>query len=408
MNKSEGIDVEEQGMILEDFYIAVKKRWIMVLVLILVPVLIVLFKPKAIITPEYEASTRLYVIRTDLETIAGSPKGSIEYNLLNSFVESLKTNNVIEEALIDTNSTLTVKEVSSKIYAKIFQDSNIVDLSLTGTNEEEIAKVLEDIVKIAEKTVTNYIPNSKMSAIDTVKVSEISPINAGGNVKKVILIFGAMTFISLLLAVTLEYLDDSFKHEDQIEKTLKESVLAIFFKKDKNKKVTYNKIATNLLYNYKNIKKILISSTTNNEGKNEFVEEIAITIAEKGSKVLVIDTEKALSQVNETMKSMEIEDFGKLIVKKEYDLLIINNDDLSEGNIKNLFDNLDEKYQYILINGTPMNNEVLSQSFAKEADGTIYIVKGYKNKRKVILRSVNELKAYNNNIIGVVLNNIEV
>ncbi len=395
-------------MILEDFYIAVKKRWIMVLVLILVPVLIVLFKPKAIITPEYEASTRLYVIRTDLETIAGSPKGSIEYNLLNSFVESLKTNNVIEEALIDTNSTLTVKEVSSKIYAKIFQDSNIVDLSLTGTNEEEIAKVLEDIVKIAEKTVTNYIPNSKMSAIDTVKVSEISPINAGGNVKKVILIFGAMTFISLLLAVTLEYLDDSFKHEDQIEKTLKESVLAIFFKKDKNKKVTYNKIATNLLYNYKNIKKILISSTTNNEGKNEFVEEIAITIAEKGSKVLVIDTEKALSQINETMKSMEIEDFGKLIVKKEYDLLIINNDDLSEGNIKNLFDNLDQKYQYILINGTPMNNEVLSQSFAKEADGTIYIVKGYKNKRKVILRSVNELKAYNNNIIGVVLNNIEV
>lgn len=395
-------------MILEDFYIAVKKRWIMVLVLILVPVLIVLFKPKAIITPEYEASTRLYVIRTDLETIAGSPKGSIEYNLLNSFVESLKTNNVIEEALIDTNSTLTVKEVSSKIYAKIFQDSNIVDLSLTGTNEEEIAKVLEDIVKIAEKTVTNYIPNSKMSAMDTVKVSEISPINAGGNVKKVILIFGAMTFISLLLAVTLEYLDDSFKHEDQIEKTLKESVLAIFFKKDKNKKVTYNKIATNLLYNYKNIKKILISSTTNNEGKNEFVEEIAITIAEKGSKVLVIDTEKALSQVNETMKSMEIEDFGKLIVKKEYDLLIINNDDLSEGNIKNLFDNLDEKYQYILINGTPMNNGVLSQSFAKEADGTIYIVKGYKNKRKVILRSVNELKAYNNNIIGVVLNNIEV
>lgn len=395
-------------MILEDFYIAVKKRWIMVLVLILVPVLIVLFKPKAIITPEYEASTRLYVIRTDLETIAGSPKGSIEYNLLNSFVESLKTNNVIEEALIDTNSTLTVKEVSSKIYAKIFQDSNIVDLSLTGTNEEEIAKVLEDIVKIAEKTVTNYIPNSKMSAIDTVKVSEISPINAGGNVKKVILIFGAMTFISLLLAVTLEYLDDSFKHEDQIEKTLKESVLAIFFKKDKDKKVTYNKIATNLLYNYKNIKKILISSTTNNEGKNEFVEEIAITIAEKGSKVLVIDTEKALSEVNETMKSMEIEDFGKLIVKKEYDLLIINNDDLSEGNIKNLFDNLDEKYQYILINGTPMNNGVLSQSFAKEADGTIYIVKGYKNKRKVILRSVNELKAYNNNIIGVVLNNIEV
>lgn len=395
-------------MILEDFYIAVKKRWIMVLVLILVPVLIVLFKPKAIITPEYEASTRLYVIRTDLETIAGSPKGSIEYNLLNSFVESLKTNNVIEEALIDTNSTLTVKEVSSKIYAKIFQDSNIVDLSLTGTNEEEITKVLEDIVKIAEKTVTNYIPNSKMSAIDTVKVSEISPINAGGNVKKVILIFGAMTFISLLLAVTLEYLDDSFKHEDQIEKTLKESILAIFFKKDKNKKVTYNKIATNLLYNYKNIKKILISSTTNNEGKNEFVEEIAITIAEKGSKVLVIDTEKALSQVNETMKSMEIEDFGKLIVKKEYDLLIINNDDLSESNIKKLFDNLDEKYQYILINGTPMNNDVLSQSFAKEADGTIYIVKGYKNKRKVILRSVNELKAYNNNIIGVVLNNIEV
>ena len=54
-----------------------------------------------------------------------------------------------------------------------------------------------------------------------------------------------------------------------------------------------------------------------------------------------------------------------------------------------------------------MNNGVLSQSFAKEADGTVYIVKGYKNKRKAVLRSINELKAYNSNIIGIVLNNIE-
>lgn len=407
MNKSEGIAVEEQGMILEDFYIAVKKRWIMVLVLILVPVLILLFKPKDIIIQEYEASTKLYVIRTDLETIADSPKGSIEYNLLNSFVESLKTNNVIEEALVDTNSTLSVREVSSNIYAKIFPDSNIVDLSLNGTDEEEIRKVLEGIVKIAEKTVMNYIPNSKMSAIDTIKVSEVSQINEEGNVKKIILIFGAMTFIALLLAVTLEYLDDSFKHEDQIEKTLKESVLAIFFKKDKNKKVIYNKIATNILYNHKDINKILISSTTNNEGKDEFVEEVARTIAEKGNNILVIDADRALSEINEIKKLTDVEDVNKLIIKKEYDLLAINNDDLSEDNIKKLFISLDGNYQYILINGTPMNNGVLSQSFAKEADGTVYIVKGYKNKRKAVLRSINELKAYNSNIIGIVLNNIE-
>ena len=399
--------MEEQGMILEDFYIAVKKRWIMVLLLILLPILIVLFKPKGIIVPGYEASTRLYVIRTDLETISDSPKGSIEYNLLNSFVESLKTNKTIEEALANTNSTLTVEEVSSKIYAGIFQDSNIVNLSLSGTDEREITRVLEDIVKIAEKTVTNYIPNSKMSAIDTINVSEVSSIESGGSIKKIILIFGAMTFIALLLAVTLEYLDDSFKHEEQIEKTLKESVLAIFFKKDKNKKMIYNKIATNLLYNHKDMNKILISSTTNNEGKDEFVEEIARTIAEKGSKILVIDGDSDLSNINQIKKTTEVQDINKLIVKKEYDLLAINNDDLSEENIKKLFISLDGKYQYILINGTPMSNGVLSQSFAKEVDGTVYIVKGYKNKRKAVLRSINELKAYNSNIIGIVLNNIE-
>lgn len=407
MNKSEGIAVEEQGMILEDFYIAVKKRWIMILVLILVPILIVLFKPKGIIIQEYDASTKLYVIRTDLETIADSPKGSIEYNLLNSFVQSLKTNKTIEEALENTNSSLTVEEVSSKIYAGIFQDSNIVDLSLSGTDENEITRILEYIVKIAEKTVTNYIPNSEVSAIDTITVSEASPINSGGNVKKVILIFGAMTFIALLLAITLEYLDDSFKHEDQIEKTLKEPVFAIFFKKDKNKKIVYNKIVTNLLYNHKDMRKILIASTTNNEGKDEFVEEIARTIAEQGKNILVIDTDRALSDINEIKKLTDVEDVNKLIIKKEYDLLVINNDGLSEDNIKKLFINLDGKYQYILINGTPMNNGVLSQSFAKESDGTVYIVKGYKNKRKAVFRSINELKTYNSNIIGIVLNNIE-
>ena len=376
-------------MILEDFYIAVKKRWIMILVLILVPILIVLFKPKGIIIQEYEASTKLYVIRTDLETIADSPKGSIEYNLLNSFVESLKTNKTIEEALENANSTLTVEEVSSKIYAGIFQDSNVVDLSLSGTDESEIIRILDEI------------------AIDTITASEVSSINSGDNVKKLILIFGAMTFIALLLAVTLEYLDDSFKHEDQIEKTLKESVLAIFSKKNINNKIIYNKIVTNILYNHKDMNKILISATTNNEGKDEFVEEVARTIAEKGNNILVIDVDRGLSENNEIKKIMEVEDVNKLIIKKEYDLLSINNDSLSEDNIKKLFISLDGKYQYILINGTPINNGVLSQCFAKEVDGTIYIVKGYKNKRKVVLRSINELKAYNSNIIGIVLNNIE-
>lgn len=394
-------------MILEDFYIAVKKRWIMILVLILVPVLILLLKPKGSIIQEYEANTKLYVIRTDLETIADSPKGSIEYNLLNSFVQSLKTNKIIEEALENTNSSLTVEEVSSKIYSGIFQDSNIVDLSLSGTDENEITRILEYIVKTAEKTVTNYIPNSEVSAIDTITISDISSINSEGNIKKVVLIFGAMTFIALLLAVTLEYLDDSFKHEDQIEKTLKESVLAIFFKKDKNKKIIYNKIVTNILYNYKDMNKILISSTTNNEGKEEFVEEVARTIAEKGNNILVIDIDRNLSEISEIKKLTDIDDVNKLIIKKEYDLLAINNDHLSEDNIQRLFINLDKKYKYILINGMPMNNGVLSQSFAKEADGIVYIVKGYKNKRKAVLRSINELKMYNSNIMGVVLNNIE-
>lgn len=394
-------------MILEDFYIAVKKRWIMILVLILVPVLILLLKPKGSIIQEYEANTKLYVIRTDLETIADSPKGSIEYNLLNSFVQSLKTNKIIEEALENTNSSLTVEEVSSKIYSGIFQDSNIVDLSLRGTDENEITRILEYIVKTAEKTVTNYIPNSEVSAIDTITISDISSINSEGNIKKVVLIFGAMTFIALLLAVTLEYLDDSFKHEDQIEKTLKESVLAIFFKKDKNKKIIYNKIVTNILYNYKDMNKILISSTTNNEGKEEFVEEVARTIAEKGNNILVIDIDRNLSEINEVKKLTDIDDVNKLIIKKEYDLLAINNDHLSEDNIQRLFINLDKKYKYILINGMPMNNGVLSQSFAKEADGIVYIVKGYKNKREDVLRSINELKMYNSNIMGVVLNNIE-
>lgn len=394
-------------MILEDFYIAIKKRWIMILVLILVPILAVLFKPKEIFVTEYEASTRLYVIRTDLETFADSPKGSIEYNLLNSFVESLKTNKVIEEALVETNSTLTLEDVSSKIYAKIFQDSNIIDLYLTGENQEEIVKVLDKIVKIAEKTVTDYIPNSNMSAIDNIKVSEVSDISNDGEIKKVILLFGAMTFLSLLLAFTLEYLDDSFKHEDQIEKTLKEDVLSIFLRKDKNKKITYNKIATNLLYNYKEMSKILITSTTNYEGKDEFVSEVASAIIKNGKKVLVIDADSPLDDSNSLKDLNEIQNIKSLIIKKEYDLLKINSEYISEDSINNLFTSLDSEYQVILINGTPITNGVLSQSFAKKSDGTIYIVKGYKNKRKVVLRAINELRIYNSNIIGIVLNNIE-
>lgn len=388
--------MEHEGMRLEDFIIAIKKRWIMILLIVAIPTILVAFLPKGTEKVEYKASGDIYVLRNDLENVASSPKGSIEYNLLNSFAQFITSDNVIEEAIKNSNTDLTVDTIRGGLDSSIVKDSNIISISLKGEQEEEVEEQLNNIIKVALVKVEEIIPNSTAKLIDKVSISE-SFSGGFNNSKLIILAFIGMSGLAVLFAFTLEYLDDSFKYSEAVEDILNTTVLASVTKRKNNENddIEYQKVASTLILNKNEKNKIILfTSSVKNEDKVIAITNIANNLVKFGKKVVVLNVDKDEQEIS---GSFDIINALENNSNKEYiPYEILNNN----------IDGIREKYDYVIINGTALNSGVISQTVAQCADAIILVVKGYSTSKNVVMRSMKELRSINTNIIGVILNNI--
>lgn len=390
--------MEHEGMRLEDFIIAIKKRWIMILIIVAIPTVLVSFLPKDTKKVEYTASGDIYVLRNDLENVASSPKGSIEYNLLNSFAQFITSDNVIEEAIENSDADLTVDTIRDGLYSSIVKDSNIISISLKGEQKEEVEEALKNIVKVALGKVEEIIPNSTASLIDKISISE-SYSGGFNNKKLIVLTFIGMSGLAALFAFTLEYLDNSFKYSEAVEDVLNTTALASITKRKSNKNddIEYQKVASILTLNKNEKNKvILFTSSVKNEDKVTAIAKVADNLVKFGKKVVILNVDKDEEEIS---GSFDIINALETSINKEY---------ISYEILKSNIDSLREKYDYVIINGTSLNGGVISQTVAQCTDSIILVVKGYSTRKNIVIRSIKELRSINANVIGVILNNIYV
>lgn len=390
--------MEHEGMRLEDFIIAIKKRWIMILIIVTIPTVLVSFLPKDTKKVEYTASGDIYVLRNDLENVASSPKGSIEYNLLNSFAQFITSDNVIEEAIENSDADLTVDTIRDGLYSSIVKDSNIISISLKGEEKEEVEEALKNIVKVALGKVEEIIPNSTASLIDKISISE-SYSGGFNNKKLIVLTFIGMSGLAALFAFTLEYLDNSFKYSEAVEDVLNTTALASITKRKSNKNddIEYQKVASILTLNKNEKNKvILFTSSVKNEDKVTAIAKVADNLVKFGKKVVILNVDKDEEEIS---GSFDIINALETSINKEY---------ISYEILKSNIDSLREKYDYVIINGTSLNGGVISQTVAQCTDSIILVVKGYSTRKNIVIRSIKELRSINANVIGVILNNIYV
>lgn len=380
--------MEEQGMKIEDFYIAIKKRWLLISALIIIPVMLVLLIPqKTVVESQYKAIAKIRVMRENSNNYEQDDNEMImEQKMINNLVEELKSTNVIKAAVGNVDIEDFENEVLSNLTIEVLKDTTTINLTLKGENEE-IKIVLNNIVNYAGEATSKIVPNHKMEVVSDVELVKNSNEISSNKGKKVVLVLLGMAFLSTLTAITLEYFDDSFKHEEDVEKDLNIPVLVGIFRKSKNneKDLAYKKLVSLLRFNNENIKSILVTSTLKDENKEECVFAVASELLNLGEKVIIIDSD---NDNNFDFKG---------------DMIKVN----GEKEILSSIKNAKNDYDYVLVNGPDINMSNISQIISKEVDGTILVIKAYKAKRKLVLKAVKEIKKYNNNIVGTVLNNIE-
>ncbi len=173
-------------------------------------------------------------------------------------------------------------------------------------------------------------------------------------------------------------------------------------------------------------KTILVASGRSGEGKTTTVINTAISLAQLGSSVLIIDGDlrkptvhKVLSvnqphglsnflsrdvSINELIAATPIQNLYLLpcgqIPPNPAELI-------SSQRMKNLLKALSERFDHILIDSPPITNVTDPIILSTLVDGVILVVHGGKSSREDVRRSCQELTSVGAKTFGVVLNNID-
>lgn len=190
---------------------------------------------------------------------------------------------------------------------------------------------------------------------------------------------------------------------------------------------SYNELRTNVMFSLTNVgcKKILVTSSVASEGKSTTCFNLAITFAEAGAKVLVVDCDlrrpnidKLVGVHNELglstlmIGACKVEQALNKTNYKNLDVILSGKippnptELLSSENMKVLIENLSEKYDYIFLDTPPISIVTDAALLSGLVDGAVIVSRQYVTERKILLESVNKLKFVNMKVIGVVLNDV--
>jgi capsular exopolysaccharide synthesis family protein len=169
---------------------------------------------------------------------------------------------------------------------------------------------------------------------------------------------------------------------------------------------------------------ILLTSVRSNEGKTTTASNIAISLAQLGSSVLLIDCDLRKPSVHTAFGiapapglSTYLAQNGKIddiIHQASENLCVIPAGPtppnpaelLSSGKMKRLVEFLAERYDHVVIDTPPLGSVTDPVILSTMVDGVVLVVHAGRNKRNAVQRACRELSAVGARIFGIVLNSV--
>jgi len=319
---------------------------------------------------------------------------------------------------------------------------NLAQLERHRTANAEIYQML--LSKLEESKIAESMQISRARIIDfaTIPDRPVFPKKS----QNAILGFLLGLILGIGGAFLLEYLNNSFKSAKEIEDLTGISVLAsIPMIKDKglteiptimephsNIAEAYRILRTNITFTAaaRPIKTLLVTSTLPQEGKTTTCINLAITMAQQGIRVILLDCDFRRPMLHKYFKSQSHNNnrglsdvlINRLKLKEAIERHPSENpfDFVTSGTIpsnpsellgsvrmQNLLDELKKEYDFILIDAPPALGVSDARILGKVSDGILVVVMAGKTNQDAALEVKDELERAGEKIIGFVLNGVD-
>lgn len=189
----------------------------------------------------------------------------------------------------------------------------------------------------------------------------------------------------------------------------------------------YRSLKTNIQYSSfdKEYKTIVITSSNPGEGKSTTSGNLALTLAEGESRVLLVDCDMRKPSMHKNFRVTNTYGIADILLqrKKVMDVAHMYNKNLSiitAGKVppnpaemlgskamSAFLEEMKEHFDYIILDTPPVQVVADAQILSTKVDGTIIVVRAGVTKKEDVNDTVNTLKKVNANIIGTVLHAVD-
>ncbi|MEB2274181.1 capsular biosynthesis protein [Bacillus sp. ILBB4] len=218
----------EEAIDLRQLMGALKKRfWLIALITIIAATIsgVVSF---FVLTPVYEANTQILVNQAkSKEQFYNSSELQTNVQLIQTYNDIIKSPAILGEVTKQLDLDMTPKQLSNQIQVTNSQDSQVAHIVVQDTNARLAVKIANTTAAVFKKEVPKIMSIDNVSILAKAQLDEaLSPVKPQPFLNIAIaVVVGLMVGVGL--AFLLEYLDNTIKNEQDVERILQLPVIGV-------------------------------------------------------------------------------------------------------------------------------------------------------------------------------------
>ena len=431
---------------IKDFLDYLKKYTFLIIVISVILMSLVFMYDKVIKKPMYTTYTTIVLVKGDNASVTGNSEAIsqsdilLNQNLVSTYSQIINSKLVLKQVIKNLDLDYTVKGLSKNIKVEALQDTEILKISVSDLKPDNAADIANEIAKVFSLEIKKIYKINNVSVIDDAAISyDVSNNTLKRDLALALMVSifgtGAIIFIKF-------YFDDTIKYSENLEQEIGMPVIAKVLKDgDGTDLITQAKpnsltsesirnLRTNLQFSAvdDDVKTVLVTSTLPSEGKSFVSANLAISFAQAGKKVLLVDCDLRKGRQhrifhisnNKGLSNLLVGNAGKakdFIKNTSIDNLFVvtrgvcppNPTELLNSKKNSAFvDKMSEWYDIVIFDGVPCNGLSDSLIISSLVDRVVIVSSENYTPKSDLLNTKKAIENSHGVIAGLVINKIDV